>query len=90
MKLKPDKCHLILNTKQHTTLKRGNLHIKKNAFSKKLLGMSFDYKLTFTKHIEDSCQKSSGKINALAPNKSTKSLRHNVLSILSFKTVYRP
>ena len=40
MKLNSDKCHLILNTKEQTTLKRGNLYIK-NAFSKKLLRMNF-------------------------------------------------
>ena len=65
MKLNPDKCHLVLNTKEQTTLKIGNIHIK-NALSEKLLGINFDYKLTFSMHIEDICQKSSRKINALA------------------------
>ena len=65
MKLNPDKCHLVLNTKEQATLKIGNIHIK-NALSEKLLGINFDYKLTFSMHIEDICQKSSRKINALA------------------------
>ena len=65
MKLNPDKCHLILSTKEQTTLKIDNLHIK-NAFLDKLLCMNFDYKLNFTMHIEKICQKSWRKINGLA------------------------
>ena len=30
MKLNPDKCYCLLNTKKHTTLKIGNLRIKKS------------------------------------------------------------
>ena len=33
---------------------------------KKLLGMTFDCKLRFNKHIKDICQKASHKLNALA------------------------
>ena len=53
-KLNPDKCHQLLNTKEKTTLKISNLHIK-NSLCKKLLGTNFDYKLNFEKHSEDIC-----------------------------------
>ena len=46
MKLNPDKCHLLLNTKEQTTLKMGNLHIKKS-LREKLLGINYEYKLNF-------------------------------------------
>ena len=41
------------------------MHIN-NSLSKKLLGITFDCKLKFNKHIEDICQKASQKLNALA------------------------
>ena len=65
MKLNTDKCHVLLNSQEHNTLKIGDLHIN-NSLSEKLLGITFDYKLKFNKHIEDICQKASQKINALA------------------------
>ena len=65
MKLNTDKCHLLLNIQEHNTLKIGDLHIN-NSLSEKLLGITFDYKLKFNKHIQDICQKASQKIKALA------------------------
>ena len=65
MKLNTNKCHLLLNSQEPITLKIGDLHIN-NSLSEKLLGITFDYKLKFNKHIEDICQKASQKINALA------------------------
>ena len=44
MELHSDKCHLLLSTKEQTTLKIGNLHIK-NCLLKKILGINLDYKL---------------------------------------------
>ena len=64
MKLNIDKC-LLLNSQEPNTLKIGNLHIN-NSLSEKLLGIAFDCKLKFNKHIEDICQKASQKLNALA------------------------
>ena len=46
-------------------LKVGDLHIS-NSQSKNLPGITFDCKITFSKHIEDVCQKVSQKLNALA------------------------
>ena len=65
MTLNIDKCHLLLSSQEPNTLKIGDLHIN-NSLSEKLLGITFDYKLKFNKHIEDICQKASQKINALA------------------------
>ena len=65
IKLNTDQCHLILNSQEPNTLKIGDLHIN-NSLSEKLLGITFDCKLKFNKHIEAICQKASQKINALA------------------------
>ena len=65
MKLNTDKCHLLLTSQEPNTLKIGDLHIN-NSLSEKLLGITFDCKLKFNKHIEDICQKASRKTNALA------------------------
>ena len=46
-------------------LKNRQLHIK-NCMCEKLLGINFDYKLNFAKHIEDICPTASRKLNALA------------------------
>ena len=37
----------------------------KNSFSKKLLGVTFDFKLKFNNHIEDICKKTTKKLNAV-------------------------
>ena len=65
MKVNTDKCHLLLNSQEPNTLKIGDLHIS-NSLSEKLLGITFDFKIKFNKHIEYICQKASQKINALA------------------------
>ena len=63
--LDTNKCHLILNSQEPNTLKIGDLHMN-NILSEKLLGITFDCKLKFNKHIEDICQRASHKLNALA------------------------
>ena len=52
MKLNTDKCCLLLNIQEPNTLKIGDLHTNK-PLSEKLLGIIFDCKLKFNKHIED-------------------------------------
>ena len=64
MKLNTDKRHLILNSQEPNTLKIGDLNI--NSSSEELLGITFGYNLKFDKHIKDSCQKASQKLNTLA------------------------
>ena len=58
MKLNPEKCYLLLNTKEETTL---NLHVK-NSSVEKLLGINFDYQLNLGNHIGEICQKSIKKV----------------------------
>ena len=61
IKLNTDKCHLLLNSQESNTLKIGDLHIN-NSLSE-LLGITFDCKLEFNKHIEDICEEASQKLN---------------------------
>ena len=56
MKLNTDKCRQLLNSQEPNTLKIRDLHLS-NSLSEKLLGITFDFKLKFNKHIEDICQK---------------------------------
>ena len=73
MKINTDKCHLLLNNQEPNTLKIGDLHIN-NSLCEKPLVITFDCNLIFNKHIEDICQKTSKKLNALtrlAPNMRT-------------------
>ena len=65
MKLNTDKCHLLLSSHEPNTFKIGDLHIN-NSLNEKLLGITFDCKLTFNKNIKDICQKASQKLNTLA------------------------
>ena len=64
MKLNTEKCHVLLNSQGPKTIKIGNLCIK-NSSCEKMLGINFDYKLKFTNHIEEICEKVSRKLNAL-------------------------
>ena len=64
IKLNTDKCHLLLNSQEPNTLKIGDLHIY-NSLSE-LLGITFDCKLKFNKHIEDICEEASQKLNTLS------------------------
>ena len=54
MKLNTNQCRLILNSQEPNTLKIGDLHIS-NSLSEKILGITFDCKFKFNKHIEDIC-----------------------------------
>ena len=65
MKLNTNKCHILLNSQEHNTLKIGDFRIN-NSVSEKLLGITFDCKFNFNKHIEYIWQKASQKLNALA------------------------
>ena len=64
MKLNTDECHVLLKSQEPSTLKIGDLHLN-NSLSEKLLGINFDCKLKFNKHIEDIWQKASQNLNAL-------------------------
>ena len=64
MKANLNKCHLLLSTTD------ANFEISETVFcnsnSKKLLGVTFDNKLNFEKHIITICQRANRKLNALA------------------------
>ena len=65
MKVNPDKCHLICITNDTFSLIVKNQTID-NSTCEKLLGVKFDYKLTFNTHIDDICKKAGLKLNALS------------------------
>ena len=65
MKSNADKCHLLVSTNNAINIKIGDIDIN-NSTCEKLLGVKFDYKLTFDDHISVLCKKASRKIHALA------------------------
>ena len=60
-----DKCHLLLDVKDAVSMKTGDFNIVNNNKCAKLLGVKFDYKLTFNSHVSNLCKNASRKINAL-------------------------
>ena len=88
MKLNTDKCHLLMNTQDQNFLKLGNFDIK-NSFSEKLLGITFDWKLKFSNHIEDICKKATRKFNALSSIVPyMESAKHISMVLDSIKSVF--
>ena len=65
LKSNADKCHLLVNSSDAISLRVSESDIK-NSECEQLLGVKFDNKLTFEKHITDICRKASRKIYALA------------------------
>ena len=65
MKSNADKCHLLFSTNNAINIKIGNIDIN-NSTCEKLLGVKFDYKLTFDDHTFELCKKASRKIQVLA------------------------
>ena len=65
LKSNADKCHLLVSSSDAINLRVSEYDIKNNE-CEKLLGVKFDNKLTFEKHITDICRKASRKIYALA------------------------
>ena len=65
LKSNADKCHLLVSSSDAVNLRVSEYDIK-NSECEKLLGVKFDNKLTFEKHITDICRKASRKIYALA------------------------
>ena len=65
MKVNHDKCHLLLSTQEEANIQIANTTIKCSKL-KKLLGIFLDDKLRCDKHVENICQKTSEKLNALA------------------------
>ena len=65
MKANHGKCHLLLSTQEDANIQISNATINCSR-SQKLLGIVFDNKLKFDKHIENIFQKANRKLNALA------------------------
>ena len=65
MKSNPDKCHLLVNSREKIKVKIGDFEIE-NSTCEKLLGVHFGNRLTFDYHISGLFKKASKKINALA------------------------
>ena len=61
MKANLDKCHFIYNTNDIVSLIVEN-QIIDNSKCEKLLGVKFDYKLTFNAYIDDICKKAGLKL----------------------------
>ena len=64
-KTNPDKFHFICSTNGTVNFIVEN-QIIDNSKCEKLLGVKFDYKLTFNAHIDDTCKKAGLKLNALS------------------------
>ena len=67
LKLNDDKCHLMIICDKRTeaTVSIGNSMINESDYEK-LLGVTFDKKLSFKKHVEDLSKKANQKLHALA------------------------
>ena len=67
LKLNDDKCHLMIFGEKSTeaTVSIGNSMINESDYEK-LLGVTFDKKLSFKKHVEDLSKKANQKLHALA------------------------
>ena len=65
MKANPNKCHLLLSTIDALNFEISETVIR-NSNPKKLMGVTFDNKLKFEKHIITICQRANRKLNALA------------------------
>ena len=66
LKANPNKFHLLLSEPdEELSMKVESFNIS-NTLSQKLLGITFDSKLTFNNHVEDLCKRASRKLHALS------------------------
>ena len=65
MKANHDKCHLLLSKQEEANIQIANTTITCSQ-SEKILGIILDNPLKIDKHVENICQKTSRKLNALA------------------------
>ena len=64
MKANHGKCHLLLCTQEDANIQIANATINCSR-PQKILGIVFNNKLKFDKHIENICQKAKRKLNTL-------------------------
>ena len=65
MKANKGKCHLIVSSNEHVSMKLDNIEIE-NSNCERLLGVKIDSKLNFKEHLDGIIKKASRKINALS------------------------
>ena len=68
MKSNSDKCHLLISSCEKIKMEIGHFKIE-NSTCEKLLGVTFDNRLTFDYHILGLCKKVSKNVNALERSK---------------------
>ena len=83
MKTNADKCHLLITTNEERNISVGGEKIQ-NSKSEKLLGVTVDNKLSFTKHVQKICEKAGQKLNPLARLSSFMSLEKRRLIMRAF------
>ena len=66
MKANPDKFHLLLSIPDDNLLVNVDQYEIHNSTNEKLLGVTFDNKLTFNEHVSGLCKKASQKLHALS------------------------
>ena len=66
MKIKSDKCHLVLSSNDENNILEFNRKVINNTQLQKLLGFHITYKLKFDTHIETLCKKVVKKLHTLA------------------------
>ena len=62
MKANKDKCHLIVSSNEHVSMKLDNIEIE-NSNCKRLLGVKIDSKLNFKDHLDGIIKKASRLIS---------------------------
>ena len=65
LKANADKCHVLLTTRDQTSMNLEGCDIP-NSQEERLLGIKFDTKLSFENHVSSLCKKATQKLHALA------------------------
>ena len=84
MKANPKKFQIALFSRDcNVNLDIDGIVVKNDAYVK-LLGVTFDHKLTFNKHISDMCRKSAYQLNAFARISGFLNIRCNLKTLNAF------
>ena len=83
MKATADECHLLVTTNEERNISFGGENLQ-NSKSEKLLGVTIDNKLSFTKNVHEICDKNSQKSNALTRLSSFMSLKKRRIIMKTF------
>ena len=83
MKANKDKCHQIVSSNEHVSMKLDNIEIE-NSNCERLLEVKIDLKLNFKEHLDGIIKKASRKINALSRIASYMNIEKRRLLMNSF------